>query len=132
MEMKVNFSSGGEKNGEKEAARGKRERRHLLAKKKLFGRKLDSHQPIFIKKNSGAEPPKEGVGWSLSWSWSRGWVSSEGSKKNCIASALQYADLFALRYDYDGRAPKPDFQSSAAAAMLISVSVFFCTLMSRH
>ena len=50
MEMKVIFSSGGEKNGEKEAARGKRERRHLLAKKKLFGRKLDSHQPIFIKK----------------------------------------------------------------------------------
>ena len=33
MEMKVVFSSGGEKNGEKEAARGKRERRHLLAKK---------------------------------------------------------------------------------------------------
>ena len=33
MEMKVIFSSGGEKNGEKEAARGKRERRHLLAKK---------------------------------------------------------------------------------------------------
>ena len=49
-------------------------------------------------------------------------------QKKCIASALQYADLFALRYDYDGRAPKPDFQSSASAAMLISFTVFFCNL----
>ena len=64
---------------------GERETRETTSfgEKKLFGRKLDSHQPIFIKKNSGEGPPKEGVGWSLSWSWSwsRGWVSSEGSKK---------------------------------------------------
>ena len=62
MEMKVVFSSGGEKNGEKEAARGKRERRHLLAKKKLFGRKLDSHQPIFIKKIPAQSRRRKGWG----------------------------------------------------------------------